>query len=443
MKRNERQRQWGRKDPDTKIIRKMFAYNELDTLADVISQQAAEGWELTSMSGGLGFRRAEKRRIKVACEVVCSDIAEERDEFAAFCQAAGWKRIMDDGMLQIFTTEDLDAEPIHTDPAVKLQQVHRKCLTSAVLPSVVVICVGLLLLWQCCWNPGCNEYLTGRYEIALFSGPVGIVIALIGIVRYFLWYAGAKKAVSRGEPAVYRKDSKVEKAADIFADIYIAVWILGCFAAVLWYSGGRVTDLPLLWLLLVGAVSLALIFYLQRRDARRGTGGRRSNVKYGAVFIAALLIFITGLMLIVTKMDTAPGSDKLRVSMEDLGIETTGRPDRICSNEGFIFLRRESGSDFSENQKGLSFYYDIYTAWNDEICQKVLKERYRYLTDGSRDVRQISPESFGAEKAYLCSTSDSSWKTWLILYEDKIVSVEANFDLTKEQQAVIGEKLCR
>lgn len=443
MKRNERPRKWGRKDPDTKIIRSGFAYNELDTLAEIISEQAAEGWELTSMSGGLGFRRAEKRRIKVACEVVCTDIAEERDEFAAFCQAAGWKRIFEDNMLQIFTTEDLDAEPIHTDPAVKLQQVHRKCLTSAVLPSVVVICVALFLLWQCCWNPSCNEYLSGRYEIALFSGPVGIVIALIGIVRYFLWYAGAKKAVSRGESAVYRKDSKVEKAADIFADIYIAVWILGCFAAVLWHSGGRVTDLPLLWLLLVGAVSLALIFYLQRRDARRGTGGRHSNVKYGAVFIAALLIFITGLMLIVTKVDTAPGSDKLRVSMEDLGIETTGQPDRRCDKSGWIFLKWESGSDSSENQKGLSFYYDIYTARDDEIFQKVLKERYGYLTDGSRDVQQIPPENFGAEKAYLRSSSDDSWRTWLILCENKIISVEADFDLTKEQQAVIGEKLCR
>lgn len=428
-------------EKDIKTIRRNFAYNELDTLADVITEQAAEGWELTSKTGGvLGFRRAESRRIKAACELVYPDYGPEAEGFIEFCQAAGWRHIFSDDTLQIFETEDLDAEPIHTDPQVKLQQVHRRCLTGVVLPSIGWICFALFFMWLFCWDPDYDQYLSAQYEMGLFLGPLCILESLTSMGRYFLWYAGARKAVSRGEPAVYRKNPTIEKIAAVLDNLYVAAMVLSILICA-WrqWEDGEVR-IMFFWFVLMAVVSLALIFYLQRRDARKGTGGRAGRGKYVLLSVGLILLLIAGNMMI-TNLDFSGKNDLLKVSMEDLGIQTTGETERSRDRFGLLFLQQESGSDLSENQKGGKFFYDIFTTKDEDIYQKVLKQRYRFLYDSSRNVRQMSPEVFGAKEAYHYKSSDQRWQTWVLLYEGRIVSVEANFDLTEEQLTLIGEKL--
>lgn len=428
---------------DSKTIRRSFGYNELDTLADLIAEQAGQGWELSSWSGGaLGFRRTEKRQIKVSCEVIEPDYDPYKGEYIAFCQAAGWRHIFSDGNLQIFETEDLDAEPIHTDPQVKLQVVHHKCLFDVVVPCVLLIVLALLIMWRFCWNPDYDRYLSGQYEIGLFLGPLGILISLINIGRYFLWYAGAKRAASGGGQPVYRKNPKVEKAERFFSCLYtIAVLLVLGYA--MWTFG--TSGAYLLWFLLVAACGLGLIFWLQRRDARRGTGGKGSYLKYGVLCVVILAVWMTGfaLMIKTDRLYSSGGAsgDQLQISMEDLGIETTGQANRERERDGLLFLRHESGSDLSENSKGYQLFYDIFTTKDPAIYEKVLNQRYfRFFKDGET-VTRLPAESFGAREAYLREPPGQSWRTWLFLYDDRIVSAEVNFDLTKAQQAVMAEKL--
>lgn len=428
---------------DSKTIGRSFGYNELDTLADLIVEQAAEGWELSSKSGNiLGFRRAKCRRIKVSCEVIEPDYDPYKTEYIAFCQAAGWRHIFSDGNLQIFETEDLDAEPIHTDPMVKLQTVHHKCLFDNIVPSILWIVFALLLMWRFCWNPDYDRYLSGQYEIGLFLGPLCILVSLINIGRYFLWYAGARRTASGGGQPVYRKNPKVEKAAKLFSCFYVIAVVLLC-GYVMWaYEASNVI---LLWFLLVAAVGLALIFWLQRRDARRGTGGKASYLKYGVLCVVILAVWMTGIVAII-KTDRLYSSggvsdDRLQISMEDLGIETTGQADRERERDGLLFLHHESGSDLSQNEKGYELFYDIFTTKDPSIYEKVLNQRYfRFFEDGET-VTKLSAETFGAREVWLRQPSEQSFQTWLFLWDDRIVSVEVNFDLSKAQQALLAEKL--
>ena len=116
-----------KKDTFTKRI--SYEHNELDTIAEFLEEKAAEGWELTSKTGAVwGFRRSEPRKVKFNVEVVESDVAGDALwEFISLCEADGWKHAFDAGNIQIFENEDLDADPIHTDPEVKLKIVHEKC----------------------------------------------------------------------------------------------------------------------------------------------------------------------------------------------------------------------------------------------------------------------------------------------------------------------------
>lgn len=425
---------------DSKTIRRNFEYHELDTLAEVIEEQAAEGWELTSKTGGvLGFRRSRPRRIKASCEVVYPDYGPEKDEYIAYCQAASWRHIFSDGALQIFETENMDAEPIHTDPAVKLQWVHRQCLVKTVLLSALWILFVLFFMWLFCWDPDYDQYMSGQYLMGLFVGPLCILVSLINIGRYFLWYAGARRAVSRGEHALYRKNLKAEKTENVLEWIYMLAMILAFFA-VAWYQwDSREVRLLFFWFLLVAVGALSLIFWMQRRDARRGTGGRARGGKYTILVISLILLFVVG-DVVIAVTDFSDGSDPLRLSLEDLGIQTTGQPKRSCEKNGVLFLKQETGIDESPNPEGRELYYVIFTTGDKKIYQKVLDQRFFFLSDGSRDVQQVPAENFRARQAY-CDQRDQTYRTWVLLYEDRIISVEVNFDLTKEQQAVIGEKL--
>lgn len=121
----------------TKRIR--YEYNELDTIAEILQEKAAEGWELVSKTGNMwGFRRSEPRTAQFNVEVIdLENPAMELAEFVAYCEAGGWKHAFDAGDIQVFENEDLDAEPIHTDPEVKLQIVHERCKAMRICLCVI------------------------------------------------------------------------------------------------------------------------------------------------------------------------------------------------------------------------------------------------------------------------------------------------------------------
>jgi len=134
---------------NTLIKRITCEYNELDTIAEILEEKAAEGWELSSKTGVIwGFRRSEPRKVKFCAEVVDTDvIGNALDEFISFCEADGWKHTFDAGSIQIFENEDLNAVPIHTEPEVKLRIVHDRCkVTRLLLPVGVLAFVIFFLL---------------------------------------------------------------------------------------------------------------------------------------------------------------------------------------------------------------------------------------------------------------------------------------------------------
>ena len=99
---------------DGTIARKTNTASEfgsrLDTIADILQEKAAEGWELVSKTGNTwGFRRSKPRTAQFNVEVIdLENPAMELAEFVAYCEAGGWKHAFDAGDIQVFENEDLE-----------------------------------------------------------------------------------------------------------------------------------------------------------------------------------------------------------------------------------------------------------------------------------------------------------------------------------------------
>ena len=63
------------KQKETMTKRMTYECNELDTIAELLEEQAAKGWELTSKIGVIwGFRRSDPRKVQFNVEVVDTDV---------------------------------------------------------------------------------------------------------------------------------------------------------------------------------------------------------------------------------------------------------------------------------------------------------------------------------------------------------------------------------
>lgn len=102
---------------------KAFDYMHCDDFARYLEDMAAKGWHFTEWGAGLKFEKGEPEKAKYAVEVFTkaseNDLRPEPNtqEFAEYCEAAGWRLIdakqkfcvfkkMDDNATEILTSEE-------------------------------------------------------------------------------------------------------------------------------------------------------------------------------------------------------------------------------------------------------------------------------------------------------------------------------------------------
>lgn len=104
-----------------KTVRKHFSYRNCDDFAAYLNHMARQGWHFREWRAGLVFEQGEPEEAVYAVEVFSK--AEETDtrpvpeteEFAEYCEAAGWKFVDASRKFVVFKRIREDAVPILTD----------------------------------------------------------------------------------------------------------------------------------------------------------------------------------------------------------------------------------------------------------------------------------------------------------------------------------------
>lgn len=425
---------------NTKICFYACDYNELDDFSDFLERKVQEGWELTSKTGTmLGFKRVEPRNVKICAEVVLEHIGDmEFSQYEELCEAAGWKRIFSDGSIQVYENEDPDAVPISTDPLTKLNAVHAKCSlqNGFLLFSVLLI----LFVWKRLFIEGWdyNAYLSFMHLLGTFFLPVIAVIAAASGGGYFLWYRKAKRDAEAGRSPVYRR-SRISKTINAVMQAYILFGLWGGLLLDSWYGQHR-SGLIVTGIVIAGAILYMIGFTFV--DAQRNRQKRGHFALYCALLVpfVFILTFATGVLFDDHSEYVYNGekmvevfTDEIPLTMEDMGIETTGYTDRYSDGEGSLFLQHFFGDDFSVNAEGYDLSYDLFTTENDRIYRRVIRERYRNFSG----YKEVSDSGFTAERVYMKKEN----KDLVLLYEDTILELDTDIPLSNERKKVIEEKL--
>ncbi len=421
----------------TKRIR--YEYNELDTIADILQEKAAEGWELVSKTGNVwGFQKSEPRTALFNVEVIdLENAALELEEFVAYCEAGGWKHAFDAGDIQVFENEDLDAELIHTDPEVKLQIVHERCKAMRILTPIVTAVLFSLMACKAYFPLDIYTLEDTRQLGFICLLPVFCGLLLIGVGDYVVWYHKAKRAIALGNTPVYKR-SAFSRGLHVLTITVVAVCVLG----------PNLVDAALngRWLetvILAGILLAALVIYnvIVPKVSVRFNKTKSSNDT--DIFAVGIVLSLVVLLLAPSWLRGTENNLELPLTMQDLGIEAVDE-DPYARREKSPLLTHYECAEFTDDY-GLD--YDIYITKYQKVYDvavdrwTVPTKRHYEMYEDPADVEalfhyeEVKEPAFGADKVYY---NDGRR---LLLYPDRVIRLDAPEGLTEEQMKIVAEKL--
>lgn len=326
--------------------------------------------------------------------------------------------------------------PISTDPLTKLNAVHAKC--SLQNGFLLFLALPILFVWNRLFIGGWdyNAYLSFMHLLGTVFLPVMAIFVIVSGCGYFLWYRKAKRDAEAGRSPVYRR-SRVNKAANAFMQAYI---LFGIWGGLLdsWYERHRSS------LIVIGIVFAGVILYMigfTFVDAQCNRQKRGHLALYFALAVPFALILTSVAFLFDNHSEYVYNgkemvqvfTDELPLTMEDMGVETTGYKDRYSDSEGSPFLQHFSGEDFSKNAADYDLSYHLFTTENDRIYRRVIRERYRSFSG----YKEVSGSGFTAKRVYMKKEN----KNLVLLYEGAILELDTDIPLSNERKKVIEEKL--
>ena len=430
------------REKDTFTKRIAYEYNQLDTITEFLEEKALEGWELTSKSGAVwGFKKAEPRRVKFSVELMEEGVSgSELDEFIDFCEADGWKHYFDAGSIQIFENEDLEAEPIHTDPAVKLAIVHEKCKAFRVFMPIVCSVIFFVIMWKLMFHLDIYFFKSTRAIGNLLMIPTLCSLLLLEVADYLKWYSGAKRTVEKGDDPVYKK-SGFSKALELL--MLVAIFANGIFFNLLDSVYNQQWQL-FKWLIALVVIFLVGFCILFPKLSAKYNKTKTSN---GAE-LAAIMAVVFVLILIIMPHWTG---DEERHLEPSLALETLGICDTV---EDDVYIHKEMSPilkyyEYYEEVDDIDFTYDIYItklkmAYDTAVEHWTVPSKLAYeMYEDVNDVKaiysyyKVDEPAFGAEKVLYNEYQDR----FLLLYSDRVVRLDIGVKLTDAQKKIICEKV--
>lgn len=251
-----------------KRVFRTYNYRECDAFAKYLHEMSLEGWHFTGWRGGMIFEKGEPADLDYVVEVFLDgtemDLKPEKEteEYAEYCEAAGWKFIDSYRKFCVFQKLREDAEAIVTkeERFENINEAEWKEWKRVSVAWVMVLIINTV------------RFFTLDFPQALFSDVR--LIFLVWMIYVFLWKVGdavslaiwgknIKKTLGMGEAPFYKRDSQTRR--------YVSWGIGTCFMiyfACMYYRDGMgilLVFVAIIYMLL-GLVTCLLEFFRPSRD---------------------------------------------------------------------------------------------------------------------------------------------------------------------------------
>ena len=221
-----------------KTVLKSFDYLHCDDFAAYLMEMSRKGWHFKEWGAGLVFERGEPQDITYAVEVFM-DGSEyttrpevETEEFAEYCEAAGWKLMDAKRKFCLFKKVRDDANEILTDQE-RLDNIAREERKILLRQLGLVLWVSFLQIVNFSGNSFVNYIFSNDVLFVIllwFSLTIG---AFARGIAFFVWKSKLQSQIAHGEKAFF---GKTPGAVSFIFDTYswaalavIVCYVLFCF----------------------------------------------------------------------------------------------------------------------------------------------------------------------------------------------------------------------
>lgn len=219
---------------NSKTVLKSFDYLHCDDFAAYLTDMSRKGWHFKEWRAGLVFERGEPEDITYAVEVFM-DGSEyttrpevETEEFAEYCEAAGWKLIDARRKFCIFKKIRHDADEILTDQE-RLDNIAREERKILFRQVGLALWFSFLQILNFSGRNFVNYIFSNDTLFVVLLWSTLAIGAFARAIAFVVWKKKLQSQIDRGEKAFF---GKTLGAISFIFDTYswAAFAVIGCYA---------------------------------------------------------------------------------------------------------------------------------------------------------------------------------------------------------------------
>lgn len=385
---------------NTKRVISNFDYRECDAFAEYLHRQSLQGWHFKEWKLGLVFEKGEPKDITYTVEVFPKgsemDLrpGENVQEYAEFCDRAGWKLLDSQKKFCIFKQIDENAVSI-VEPEERLQNIKKAEWQNWRETSIVGLGFTALYLYQF-WKFDFEKWIFSNFMLlVLVLIVITAICRMTDAVLLKTWEKKKRQEIEQGEELFFGKC----KSMTIFGRYFIYLFIVGMILNVENAEQSKILLATGMLLLFMILLNVFLSFW------------RPLAIDNGAVQFFATMFILVALGTFMRQ-----------------GIEE--KLERNVSHSIFGFsVEGEYQEDFYVN-------YKVYNSGSDWILNKIWRE---FDIEGEETVK--CNEEWGADEARRIGGDGMYF--YYIRYPEYVVQlyVETETELEQKEVQNIREKL--
>ena len=433
-----------------------------------LTEMAKKGWLLESISNLYWtYRKIEPQDIHFCVTYYprASDFdpgpSEDQQTFHDLCAHTGWQLASTWHQMQVFYNEKESPIPLDTDPIMEVDTLHRACKKNFLPSYYLLLALGVLMggyfLAEIYFSPvtllsNSSQMLSGFAYLCL------LVISLTELCTYFSWHRKAKKAAEDGIFVDTPSTKLIQQTVVIVLLFAAAIWLLNLFT---------LSNRLLAWIAVAMLLSMFVIIFavnwikhgLRKLKASRGLNR--------VLTLAACFILPTVMMGGITyatlsgifsnENQTVPFDDSvIPLSITDFyDVDKQQYIEQNRNNETFVLGQRVVHMFGDWNVEGFHELPDlqytittvkipfIYEWCKDQMYWDLDESDNKDIPVGHRLVlKEQDPSPWGANEVYRLYQEEGWYMNWYLLcYEDRIIDIRFDWEPTKDDMAIVNQKL--
>ena len=414
----------------TKTTFKAFDYMHCDDFARYLKEMAAKGWHFNEWGAGLKFEKGEPKQVEYAVEVFTkaseNDLRPEPNtqEFAEYCEAAGWKLVDGKQKFCIFKKVDENAVEILT-PEERIKNSFKATFSVTYILLFFLYVLNVVLQISNLFGSmfGMKIFSTLSFFNISVWGLLALTL-LIKLVNAVVVRRKLLKQLENGQDIYIGSNKNGKKLLDGNAISTILLIMLYITMLVM------LEDVTLVvYFVSVFAVTITFAVLLAKIRPDAST-----NVMIQVIFVIVffVVIFVVAFTIFSDNHLDTTGLEKVPLKITDYREWNDEIDDLSVYHEKNMLGSCDIYILFGENE---SIQYGIYRTEHDWILDRIwndeLEQRYN-------ENRTDCADEWDAEIAFRNKLGE-----YYVRYEDAIFMLSEDEDITlnAEQISIIREKL--